>query len=343
MKRIDNLYQQIYSIDNLMLADAKARKGKAQQYGVMQHDKRRGCNIILLHNMLADKTFETSPYNTFTIFEPKQREIFSLPYFPDRIVHHAVMNILEPIFTAMFTADTYSCIKGKGIHAAVLNMKAALKDRAATRYCLKLDIRKFYPSVNHDVLKALLRRKIKDKDLLWLLDNIIDSADGLPIGNYLSQYFGNLYLSGLDHYLKEQLRVKYCFRYCDDIIVLGGNKPELHRILHEIIKYLANHLKLEVKGNYRIFPVAACGIDFLGYVFYHTHTLLRKSIKKNFARAVKRRKSMATIASYCGWAKHCNSKNLIKKLIPPCTNSATSTSPHSNQTLLERVSKSTKS
>ncbi len=185
-----------------MLADKKACKGKSDQHGVIVHNKRKGCNIIALHNLLATKTYTNSPYSTFTIFEPKERLIFRLPYFPDRIVHHAVMNILEPIFIANFTADTYSCIKGKGIHAASYALRRQLKDVPGTTYCLKLDIKKFYPNIDHEVLKALLRRKIKDKDLLWLLDLIIDSADGLPIGNYLSQYFANFYLTRFDTWSK---------------------------------------------------------------------------------------------------------------------------------------------
>lgn len=186
MKRKNNLYQQICSIENLKLADAIAQTGKAKQYGVIRHNKNAESNIKKLHVLLANKEFKTSPYTTFKIYEPKEREVFRLPYFPDRIVHHAIMNVIEPIFVSMFTADTYSCIKGRGVHKAGLAIKKALKDEANTEYCLKLDIKKFYPSVDHDVLKQMLRRKFKDAELLWLLDSIIDSAPGLPIGNYLS-------------------------------------------------------------------------------------------------------------------------------------------------------------
>lgn len=315
MKRIGNLYKQICSIENLQLADNIARKGKMHQYGVIQHDKSRDENIALLHEMLTGKTYKTSAYTKFKVYEPKEREVYRLPYFPDRITHHAIMNVLEPVFTKMFTNDSYSCIKGKGIHAAVRNMKNVLKDVAGTKYCLKLDIKKFYPSVDHEILKALLRRKFKDNDLLSLLDGIIDSADGIPIGNYLSQYFANFYLTYFDHWVKEEMRVKYYFRYADDIVILSDNKEYLHKILSNIRGYLHNELQLTVKDNYQVFPVSARGIDFLGYRFYHTHTLLRKTIKKNFARAVKRKSSKATIASYKGWASHCNSKHLLKKLL----------------------------
>jgi len=315
MKRINNLYEKIYSIENLQLADEIARKGKLKQPGVIGHDRNREANIQKLHKMLKDKTYKTSEYTTFTIFEPKERLIFRLPYYPDRITHHAVMNVLELIFVSVFTADTYSCIKGKGIHAAANAVKHALRDVPGTQYCLKLDIRKFYPNVDHKILKQLLRRKIKDNDLLWLLDEIIDSTDGLPIGNYLSQYFANFYLTYFDHWMKETLQVKYYFRYADDLVILSSSKPYLHQLLAEIRTYLKDRLKLTVKGNYQVFPVDVRGIDFVGYVFRHTHTLLRKSIKQNFARMLKTRRNAQSIASYNGWAAHCNSKNLMKKLL----------------------------
>jgi len=315
MKRLNNLFEKIISLDNLELADKIARKGKSLQYGVKIHDKNREANILALHYQLKNKLYKTSNYTTFKIFEPKERQIFRLPYFPDRIVHHAVMNILEPVFVSVFTANTFSCIKGKGIHAAANSVREALKDVKGTQYCVKLDIKKFYPSINHGILKQLLRRKIKDKDLLMLLDEIIDSAEGLPIGNYLSQYFANFYLTYFDHWIKQLKRVKYYFRYADDIVILSDNKPALHQLLSEIREYLETRLKLSVKENYQVFPVSARSIDFVGYRFYHTHTLLRKSIKKNFARMIARRKNPASIASYNGWAFHCNSKHLIKKLL----------------------------
>jgi len=316
MKRIGNLYQTIVSLDNLRKADELARKGKKKSYGVRVHDKNRDDNILKLHESLKNKTFKTSDYHIFKIYEPKEREIYRLPYFPDRIVHHAVMNVLEPIWMSVFTDDTYSCIKGKGIHAAVRKLKRDLKDTEGTGYCLKLDIKKFYPSIDHDILKAIVRRKIKDRDLLWLLDEIIDSAPGVPIGNYLSQYFANLYLAYFDHHIKEDLRVKYYYRYADDIVILLNNKEDLHCLLNTIKIYFKDHLNLEVKRNHQVFPVDARGIDFLGYRFYHTHTLLRKSIKKRFARAVSHRKGdlRQVHAAYWGWAKHCNSTNLLKKL-----------------------------
>lgn len=315
MKRHGNLYQEIISIENLMLADAIAQKGKLRQPAVITHNVHRDTNIAKLHKILKENEYKTSEYAIFKVYEPKERTVYRLPYYPDRIVHHAIMNILEPIFVKSFTADTYSCIKGRGLHSAGKRLKAILKDQQAVPYCLKLDIHKFYPSVDHNTLKLMLRRKFKDADLLNMLDEIIDSADGLPIGNYLSQYFANYYLSGLDHWIKEVKQVKYYFRYADDIVVLGDDKVALNTLLMEIKSYLWA-LKLEVKDNWQIFPVADRGIDFLGYKFYHTHTLLRKSIKKNFARKVKKGANRQTIASYLGWAKRADTTNLINRLLP---------------------------
>lgn len=160
-----------------------------------------------------------------------------------------------------------------------------------------------------------MRRKFKDDRLLSLLDEIIDSTEGLPIGNYLSQYFANFYLSYFDHWLKEKKEVRYYFRYADDMVILSNSKVYLHEILYDIKTYLTNNLKLEVKNNYQIFPVDKRGIDFVGYVIYHTHVLVRKNIKKNFAKMLKRRKNKNSIASYMGWLKHCNSKHLTKTLL----------------------------
>jgi RNA-directed DNA polymerase len=304
-------------MQNLIQAQKTARKKKQHQAGVKIFDRQPGCNLIMLHNMLADKTYRTGEYKRRFIFEPKKREISILQYFPHRIAHHAAMNKLEHFFVSLFTTDTYSCIKGRGIHAATYALRKALKDKAGTTYCLKLDIKQFYPSIDHEILKQLLRKKLKDNDLLWLTDEIIDSAPGLPIGNYLSQYFANFYLTYFDHWLKETQKVKYYFRYADDLVLLSHSKEGLHQLLAAITQYLQVELKLIVKSNAQVFPVNELngrGIDFVGYVHYHTHVLLRKTIKQNFARMMARRPNRASIASYNGWAKHCNSLHLIKKL-----------------------------
>jgi len=314
VKRISNLFNQICSVENLRLADQKARRGKLDQYGVKRHDQQREENLLALHEQLVNRNYRTSEYLVRTIVERKTRVVYKLPYYPDRITHHAIMNILEPIFVAHFTADTYSSIKGRGLHLAADNVKIALRDKVNTAYCLKMDITQFYPSINHDILKAQLRRKFKDLDLLWLLDEIIDSAPGVPIGNYLSQYFANFYLTGFDRWVKQEKGVRYYFRYADDLVIFGADKQTLHALAADIRHYLSANLKLSVKDNYQVFPVAARGVDFLGYKFYHTHTRLRKSIKRQFARRLAKGASGQTVAAYWGWVKHCNSRNLMKKL-----------------------------
>lgn len=313
MKRIGNLYAEITSIENLQLADQKARKGKSGQYGIKQFDRNPQEKLLQLQQMLISKDYKTSPYETFKVYEPKEREVYRLPYFPDRITHHAVMNVLEPIFTAVLTKDTYSCIKGKGIYGMQKAVLTALQDAVGTKYCLKLDIVKFYPNVNHDTLKALLRKKFKDADLLWLLDEIIDSAPGIPIGNYLSQYFANFYLTYFDHWIKEEIGVKYYFRYADDIVIFSDNKPFLQNLLGKIREYLSENLRLSIKRNYRVFPVST-GVDVGGYVYFPTHTRLRKSIKQALCRKLRKNCKLASVAAYNGWLKHCNSINLQTKL-----------------------------
>lgn len=322
LKRIGNLFEKVCSIENLYEADRKARKGKRRSHGVIVHDMNRDDNLRKLHDDLMIGRFKTSKYSIFKIHEPKERIIYRLPYYPDRIVHHAIMNVLEPIWTSVFTTDTYSCIKKRGIHAAAKKLKKSLQDDPeGTKYCLKLDIKKFYPSVNHDILKSVIRKKIKDKRLLSLLDEIIDSAPGIPIGNYLSQYLSNLFLSYFDHWIKEEKHVRYYFRYADDIVVLGKDKHLLKSLFIDIRNRISD-LDLVVKDNWQIFPVESRGIDFLGYVFYHTHTRLRKSIKKNFFRYVgmicrskmTNEEAMKIICGWVGWSTHCDSVNLLRKI-----------------------------
>ncbi len=308
MKRKGNIWKDICSIENLILADKKARKGKRHQRGVKKHDKGKGCNIIMLHNMLMDRTYKTSDYSHFIIKEEKERLISRLPYFPDRIVHHAIMNKL--VFH--FTNDTYSCIKGKGIHPALANIITAMKDVAGTKYCLKLDIKKFYPSVDNDILKGMLRKRFKDREMLLALDEIIDSAKGLPLGNYLSQQFANFYLTPFDRWMKEVQKAVNYFRYMDDMVIFSSCKKYLHQLLANIKKYLSENLNLIVKGNYQVFLVAARGVDVLGYVIFHEYVLIRKRIKLRYIRMMSKNRNWPSEASYNGLFQYCKTANLIR-------------------------------
>lgn len=323
MKRYNNLFDKIVSLDNLYEADKRARRQKSHRPEVMLFDKNKDKLLLDLQRKLINGEYETSEYYVFKIYEPKEREIFKLPYYPDRIVHHAIMNIMEPIWVSAFVKGTYSCIRKRGIHKALKDVKFALKDEVNTQYCLKLDIRKFYPSIDHDILKTIIRKKIKDKRLLSLLDEIIESAQGVPIGNYLSQFFANLYLTYLDHWIKEQKKVRYYFRYADNIVILGGDKQQLRDLFYDIQDYLNNKLKLNFKDNWQIFKVDSRGIDFVGYRVFHTHTLLRKRIKKRFCKKINKLNKKQNldkdtykqkICSYIGWIKYCNGRNLLNKM-----------------------------
>lgn len=319
MKRIGNIYDRICDLDNIRLADDIARKGKKCRYGIKIHDRHREENLLSLQHNFVNCSYKTSEYHIFKMVTDrgKLREIYRLPYFPDRIAHHAIMNILEPYFVRSFIRDTYACIKNRGIHDGANRLKMALKNISGTQYCLKLDIHKFFPSIDNTILKQLLRRKFKDERLLILLDEIVDSAPGVPIGNYLSQYFANFYLNYFDHWLKEEKRVKYYFRYCDDMVILSDNKDYLHRLRIEISDYLQTYLHLRLKDNWQVFPVDSRGIDFLGYVFFHDHIRLRKSIKQAFAKKIghaKWRRRIEVLGAYKGWCMHANCINLYKKL-----------------------------
>ncbi len=322
MKRHGHLFGRICSEANVLEAARNAAKGKMSRAEVRAFFSDLEENAAALAAELAAGTYRTAPYEVFVISDPKEREIYKLP-FRDRVAHWAIMQVLGPIWERQFTADTWACIKGRGIHPLLGKLRRDLRDDPdGTAYCLKLDVRKFYPSIDHEKLKGLIRRKLKDPDVLRLLDGIIDSAPGVPIGNYISQYFANLYLSELDHLLKEVAGVRYYYRYADDIVVLAGGKSELHGILVFINDYLNEWRGLDIKRNYQIFPVESRGIDFVGYVTRHGYCRARKRNKQALCRELARLRKrglpeadiMLRTASRAGFMKHCDSKHLFKKL-----------------------------
>ncbi len=346
MRRIDNLYDKIISIDNLRRADERARRGKSHTYGVRMHDRNREANILALHEALLTMTYNTSEYSVFRIHEPKERLIYRLPYYPDRILHHAIMAVLEPIWVGTFTHNTFSCVKGRGIEGCARSVERHIRKYAGRPlYCLKIDLRKFYPTMPHSTLKRVIRRKIKDERVLWLLDEIIDSVNGtphpvnegevccgesLPIGNYLSQYLANLVLAPLMHKVNEQWHID-ADEYADDMVFYGDDKRSLHDAFHTKIRpYIEGVLGLQVKGNWQVFPVArnradkhGRALDFVGYKFYREQKLMRKSIKQRFCRAVARLNKAEVsaqvykqrVAPWLGWAKHSNSRHLLRRII----------------------------
>jgi hypothetical protein len=262
------------------------------------------------------------------VSEPKKRTIYKLPYFPDRIAHHAIMNVLQPIWDKTFIDDVYSAIPGRGLHSGLLRLRRFLRDVPGTQFCLKFDISKFYPSVDHEILLKRIKHKIKCRDTLWLLEEIIRSPGGsknIPIGNYLSQYFAQIYLNPLDRWIKEDNHMRYYVRYGDDGVILQGDRQFLKGLLEEIADFMKNRLDLTINPKSRVFPVDATGIDFLGYRTFRSYSLLRASAAKRFKRkicfieqnyaSIEPQTVVSSIMSYLGWIDFCNGYNLKRKYI----------------------------
>lgn len=327
MKRHGGLFEKISDLDNIYLAYKLARKGKTWQNTIIRFDDDLDENIFNIHDILVEKTFTTSRYIEKEIYEPKQRTIYKLPFNPDRVVQHAIMNILEPIWDGLFIYDSYSCRKGKGIHAGSRRTMEFIRAVGSRAYCLKMDIRKFYPSIDQNILFNIVQQKIKCKDTLWLLEDIIYSIPGeknIPIGNYTSQWLGNLYMNELDQLLKYKYKIKHYIRYCDDFILLHQDKKFLKNIAGEIEEFLAEKLLLELSKN-NIFPINQ-GIDFLGYRHFPDYILVRKSTAKRIKKRMLKLPGMlergeisldqykSSIASTRGWLMWSNSYNFQKYL-----------------------------
>lgn len=366
-----DLFDSICSMDNLYRAYQNAKSGKGWYTEVKQIEKRPFYYLAGLQYMLRNHLFKTSEYEIFILNEgKKKRDVYKLPFFPDRIAQWAILQIIEPFLLANMTTDTYSAIPGKGIQPIVDDLRGHYKtkivdgkkksvwvpsilltDEESTRYCYKIDLHHFCQSINHEVLKQKYRKVFKDPELLWVLDEIADSINtataddlielslsgevevdpntGIPIGNYMSQYSGNFYLSSFDHWVKEVLHVKHYYRYMDDVVIFASTKEELHEIHKRVTAYTRDYLHLSIKGNYQIFPTKVRGVDFVGYRFFGEYTLLRKSTAINFKRKMRAcRKKMennipptysewCSFNSYKGWLGNCDSYRLFKKYMEP--------------------------
>ena len=317
MRRYGNLKDKILSQQNIIDAEHNARKCKSNTYGVKRFDRRDDLTLDAIRISMSNGTYKTSKYRIFKIYEPKERIIYQLPYYPDRIVHHILMNILEPIFVKWFVKNTYSCIKGRGIHRLQYDIEKDLRRFGnETTWCLKLDIKKFYPSINTSILYNIICRKIKDTWVLNILKEIINSTDtGVPIGNYLSQFFANIYLTQFDHWIKEELHIRFYYRYCDDIVIFGDDKKYLYKI-YRIVGQRLSFIRLRLKKP-KLFPTDF-GVDFGGYVFRHSYTKVRKIIKIKFKRIARKynntllKKYKDALSSYYGWLIHCDGIHLLK-------------------------------
>lgn len=297
MKRKGNFYPQIYAFENLWLAAKKAQKGKRTRTDVARFNLRLESELLQLRDQLQFQTYRPGGYRQFFVYEPKKRLISAAPY-RDRVVHHALHNIIEPIFEPTFVFDSYACRKGKGTHLA-LNRFSQFAARYP--YLLKADILKYFPSIDHQILKSLFRLKVKDPRALDLMDMIVDSSNqqefvlsyfegddlltpiqrqrGIPIGNLTSQFFANLYLNPMDHYIKEQLRAKAYLRYCDDFAIFSDDKAWLHQVGIQLTQFLAQRLRLKLHPKKSRVRQVKEGIGFLGFRFFPTYRrVLRGSV-----------------------------------------------------------------
>ena len=384
MQKTGNLFSQICDLENLRLAHKHAKRGKGWYKEVKEVEANLDVYLKRLQSDLIEHRYHTSHYVSFKKKEgDKERDIYKLPYYPDRICQWAILQVIEPYLIKNFTKDTYSAIPKRGSQPIINQLRGYWKikkdkkgkviskkwissvlvsDPENTKYCLKMDVRKYYPSLVHDVLKKRYRELFKDEELLWLLDEIIDSIStfpatdenveildrlgipvevieynnslyfdgiGIPIGNYLSQYSGNFNLSCLDHWLKEEKKVKYLYRYMDDIVIFGSSKEELHKLKREIDVFLAENLKQVLKNNWQVFPTKVRGVDFVGYRFFGEYTLLRKSTCKRLKKKMLEIKEkcenekpityndFCSFYSYKGLLENCDSYRLSMKYITP--------------------------
>ena len=331
----NNLFSQIYDFENLYNAYLKARRGKRDRREVLKFELNLEENLIQLQNELIWGVYKTGEYRIFKVYEPKERDVAALP-FRDRVVQHAILLIIEPIWEKRFIYNSYACRVNKGTHLgadkAQSMMRKVLRNHNQL-YAFKADISKFFYSINHEIMKTLIRKKIACKATLTLLDEIIDSSGGgvgLPIGNLTSQLFANMYLHELDEYVKYQLCEKHYLRYMDDFCIFHHNKDHLRHLRIDIERFLFEKLKLKTNAKTQIFPVSTKNgraLDFLGYQMWPTHRRVRKSsisrihrkirfMKKQYsAGKIPAKRIQASMQSWLAHASHAQSRGLRKSIL----------------------------
>lgn len=305
-KPVANLYPQVYDFDNIYRAWRKARRGKRGRAPAATFEFNLEENLVTLHEELRDKTYQPGPYVSFQIHEPKRRLVSAAP-FRDRVVHHALCNVIEPFFERRFIHDSYANRVGKGTHRALDRCQQFARQQP---YALQCDVQQFFPSIDHAILRSVIARVIGDEDVLWLVDRILASGvgvlteeydmrwfpgddllaatrpRGLPIGNLTSQFWANVYLNELDQFVKRELRCRHYLRYVDDFVLFASDKATLHRWRKVIIAKLAE-LRLTLhEGRAQVFPVTE-GMTFLGFRLFPTHRRLKRAKGISFQRRYK--------------------------------------------------------
>ncbi len=317
-------YDNIISLENLLTSWREFLEGKRKRKDVLEFSVRFMDNILKLQHELKSKEYRHGTYYAFKINDPKPRDIHKAN-ISDRIVHHAIYRLLYPYFDKKFVYDSYSCRINKGTHRAINRFRAlarkASRNDTKTVWVLKCDIRKFFANINHEVLKSILRRHINDDDIMWLLENVIDSfhtgddlSIGLPLGNVTSQIFINIYMNELDQFMKREVKVRYYIRYADDFVIFNTDKNYLINLVTQIAEYLEKELKLSLNQKKVFIKTLSSGVDFLGWVHFPHHRVLRTATKRRMFRKLKQKHTKGTIISYMGLLMHGNSHELTKRI-----------------------------
>lgn len=326
MSRIQfsHTYEYIISAENLLAAWQEFVRGKRRRKDVQEFERDLMANILALHRDLAVNIYVHSAYQAFNISDPKPRIIHKASV-RDRLLHHALYRKLYPFFDRTFIADSYSCRIGKGTHCAMNRFRAfgRIVSRNDTRTCwvLKCDIRKFFASVDHGILQGILKRSIPDENIMGLLECVIRSFEssasgkGLPLGNLTSQPFANVYLNDLDQYVKHTLKARHYIRYADDFVLLSEDRRTLEETLPLIDNFLREKLKLELHPDKVFISTLAAGVDFLGWLHFPDHRVLRTSTKRRMMKRLKETSSSETVQSYLGLLRHGNAYNITKRII----------------------------
>jgi RNA-directed DNA polymerase len=335
MKTYGGLFEQVYDFEALHAAYRRARAGKRDQVEVQKFEQDLEGNLIQLQNELIWGTYQTGRYRTFIVNEPKERVVSALP-FRDRVVQHALVAVIEPIWEARFIADNYACRPGRGTHRGADRAEAMLrkvKREHGKVFVLKGDVAKYFPSIDHEILKALFAKRIRCRRTTALLSDIIDSSNqvnerfgvGVPIGNLVSQLAANVYLHELDLFAKHDLRERHYIRYMDDFVVVHHDKEHLHRLLARIEAFLAERLRLATNRKTQVFPVGLLrgrALDFLGYQIWPTHRRLRRdsitrigrslrALRRYYAQGrVSLTRVQQSVQSWCEHASHASTYRL---------------------------------
>lgn len=330
-KTIRNKYDDALTYENLMIAHNKSRKGKNYRENLIKFNMKQEEYIMWLYNELKNMTYKHGGYRTFYVTEPKLRKIQASRYM-DRIVHTwYVDHFLADTFMKQFISTSYACIKNKGMHLATIDVQKGMKKAKkewGEYYILKMDIKKYFPSIKKDILYSILKRKIKDKKVLWLTKEIVYSKndeEGIPIGNYTSQIFANIYLNEVDQYIKHKLKIRWYYRYMDDSVLFCKTKAEAREVLEKIKIFLKNNLQLELNSKTNIFK-SKQGVNFCGYQINEYRLKIRDKGKKKLKKKVKylknqiKLKNMTSVEAkkylcgHFGYMKYANKYNLVKTM-----------------------------